>query len=700
MAGLAVILLAVAAVVAGAGAGPAFGAATPAPTPTPTTTALEPRLVTAPLANGIVVPGDSLAISVALTAAASATPATSATVSIGTDPLATREQLAQWLEAPDGARTPVTVGTAELGALAAGARTSAVVRVSADDAVLTDRVPGVYPVLTTASVADATLTAASVFVVPPGDEVSVAVIVPITAPPSANGLLTRDQLTALTGEDGELSATLAGIQGTDAIIAIDPAIPAAIRVLGSSAPASAVSWLERFDALTNSRFALQFGDADPAAQAAAGVVPPLAPTSLAAYVDPAGFRAQSAPKPAPSSSTSPDADDPPTLAELLEVDADATVFWPEQLTGEVLAALSAEGVFTVADSTQIVVGADSIPARARSDASELLVTDADLSAVLSAAAAESDGIERAATLAQASALRQLAHGATTLLVALERDPDRGAVSLRAAIDAAQASVGAVPLGLDALVAAPSVDVAVTDDVLAQARVDAVGVLLNGEQSIAQFATILADPALLTGSERAEVLQLLSLEWTGQDSAWADALAAHGAQTQETLHAVGIVPPSPIQLVAADAEIPVGIRNDLPYPVTVTLHAHSDDLRLDVAASSQVSIGPQQSVRAGLPVKARVGSGTVAVELALTGPTGVRIGSPQQLEVNVRADWESIGLVVLGILAAGFLGLGVVRTVRRVRRHPNSTGTSTTGTSTGTDAEHEGDDGRGPGEESR
>ena len=136
---------------------------------------------------------------------------------------------------------------------------------------------------------------------------------------------------------------------------------------------------------------------------------------------------------------------------------------------------------------------------------------------------------------------------------------------------------------------------------------------------------------------------------------------------------------------------MGIKNDLPYPVTVTLHARSDDLRLEVTESSEVEIGPQQSTRASLPVKARVGSGTVEVDLSLTSPTGVRIGTDQSLEVNVRADWETIGLVILSVLAAAFLAIGAIRTVRRIRRRPESGGpetaaTDTAGADTATDAD--------------
>lgn len=672
-------------VLAGAGTTDAAPAAA-ATTPSPSATASAPQLVAAPLAGGVVSPGDSLAVSIGLTAGTRPLSATRALVSIGTEPLATRADVTSWLAAPTAQRAPTLVGDASLDSAAAGERASAIVRVAADDPVLTDRAPGVYPVLTTVTTAGETLESASVFVVPSGTATGVAVIVPITAPPTGRGLLTSDELAELTGEDGALTAALTGLQGTSAIIAIDPAILAAIRVLGTAAPATARDWLARFEALPNDRFALQFGDADPAAQVAAGVIPPLAPTSLAAYIDPAGFAGDApAPTATPTGTATPAASDTgdsaglPTLDELLDVGATTAIWWPEAITDEVVTALGAEGTPTL--TTTAAISTSTPSALARTGNAGLLVADADLSAALSAAAAATDAVDRAAALAEASALEQLPTTGTTMIVALERTPSRDAVALRAAIDAAQALPGAQPLALGAVMSGEAGDVAVSDQALATARVNAIPALRDGEHLIESFASVIADPTLLTGVERAEVLQLLSLGWTGQDAAWTEALGAHATATQETLASVAILPPSPIQLVAADAEIPVGIRNDLPYPVTVTLHARSDDLRLEVAESIPIEIGPEQSTRASLPVKARVGSGTVEVDLSLTSPTGVRIGPPQSLEVNVRADWETIGLIVLAVLAAAFLAIGAVRTVRRIRRRPETEPTAAEGTET-------------------
>jgi hypothetical protein len=69
-------------------------------------------------------------------------------------------------------------------------------------------------------------------------------------------------------------------------IAIDPMIIASIRVLGTSAPTSAVEWLNRLASAGNDIFPLGYADADPSLAVQAGAPAPLAPTSLEFATDP------------------------------------------------------------------------------------------------------------------------------------------------------------------------------------------------------------------------------------------------------------------------------------------------------------------------------------------------------------------------------------------------------------------------------
>ena len=183
--------------------------------------------------------------------------------------------------------------------------------IASADPVLAGRAPGVYPLAASYQGDGGTVIATSAMIVPPDDaaDVGIGVIVPITAGALSEGLLTSEQLAELTAPDGDLTVQLDAVTGTAAILAVDPAVPAAIRVLGTSAPTTALEWLARLESIQNSRFALQFGDADVTAQLQAGLPQPLAPSSLITYMSPSDF---AAPTPTPTATPVPTTPGTPT----------------------------------------------------------------------------------------------------------------------------------------------------------------------------------------------------------------------------------------------------------------------------------------------------------------------------------------------------------------------------------------------------
>src|SRR5690606_23046974 len=61
-----------------------------------------------------------------------------------------------------------------------------------------------------------------------------------------------------------------------------------------------------------------------------------------------------------------------------------------------------------------------------------------------------------------------------------------------------------------------------------------------------------------------------------------------------------------------------------------------------------------------------GNVTVEVELVSAAQPQVRVAEPQEFVVRVRADWESVGTVVVAVLLGIALVAGIWRTVRRGR----------------------------------
>ncbi|MFK3677331.1 DUF6049 family protein [Microbacterium sp. NPDC090218] len=603
-------------------------------------------------------------------------------VELSRTPLTDDAALSSWLDDGEAPGDFATIGADDTEPIDAGA--SATTTIFVPEATLGELAPGVYPLraeLTGATTGngdeddavEADATATSVLVVAGSPTSQIGVVVPLTATPEGGSLLTAEELTALTAPDGALTAQLDGIAGTTAVIAVDPSIPAAIRVLGTAAPESARDWLTRLDDLPNSRFALQFGDADATAQAQAGLPELLQPATFAPFLNAANFprvpetiaptdSPDATPGPTPEATESPAL---PSDEELTAIEgALPRLLWPQDALTQ--ADLDAFTGYLGEDTTTIISSSavdDRSAAHATAAGRDLLVTDAATSEVLSDVAGEARSVDRQRLLAEAAARLQFAQdrvAGAPLLIGLERDENRSSDALRDAISAAD-SIG---FELSTLRATAPVSATLTGDPDAS-RAAAVGTLLADEGTLTAFSSILADPQVLLSPERIRILRTLAVGTSA--NAFTEGVAAHQAQTSATLAAVNIPPSSTIQLLTANADLPIAVRNDLPWPVTVQLYVSPTDPRLEVKPVSETVVQANSTTRVKVPVSARVGSGEVGLRLSLYSPTGVQIQGDQSIRVAVRAEWETIGLVIFGGLTVLLIALGVIRTVRRKRR---------------------------------
>lgn len=599
---------------------------------------------------------------------------------INRTPLGDQAAVTTWVNsgsAPDAFTTLFSAPTE-----AVAARTSAETPIFVTADVLQDLPAGVYAVrvsLTGATTGtDATawdLTARSVITVRSSDAPQVSILVPITATPASGELLTADELSALTAPDGALTAQLDAVEGTTAVLAVDPAIPAAIRVLGTAAPETATAWLDRLETLPNERFALQFGDADATTQAQAGLDALLEPETLETFMDAANFPASTEETPTPpptpeggdgeEGDTEEETPELPDLAELTAIDGELEGFlWPR---GEVSESdLATFDSFMGGSATTILpssAASEATGAHAEVGGSSVLLTDTAVSTLLSAAAAETEVSVREPLLAQASASLFFADdSATGLLIGLDRDESRTADALRDVID----TVGAVPL--QALQESTAVSVSLTTQPSSE-RAAQLTTLLEDEERLGDFATILEDPQLLLAPERIRLLRVIGVGVSDAD--YESAYAEHREETTDTLNAVSLQESGPIQLFSANVSLPVWIRNDLPWPVTLRLEVRPSDPRIVIEAYTDVEALAENNTRVQIPVQSRVASGELQVRFSLTSPTGVPIGQSETTNVTVRAEWENIGLGVLGGVIAVLLVFGVVRTVRRRRRETSA-----------------------------
>ncbi|WP_341932887.1 DUF6049 family protein [Microbacterium sp. LWO14-1.2] len=626
--------------------------------------------------RGTVAPGNATTASLTVqNESTSELPAGRVTVELNRTPLGDETTLQSWLDDAETTGSFEEIGTDSTTPVDPDSSATTSIFIPAET--LADLAPGVYPLratLTGAATADIDedVTSTSVLVVSEPPAAPIAVVVPLTATPADGALLTSEELNLLTAADGALTAVLEGVSGTSAVLAVDPAIPASIRVLGSAAPAPAVEWLRRLDALPNERFALQFGDADLTTQSQAGLTAPLQPTSLAPYLDPSRFTNVATPTPTPSDGaadpTPQPADGSPQLpddATLTAVDGAVDgIVWPRSdVTDADLAAFSAylgDDAVTILSSsaTSGTVGGHSLI-----DGHSVLVTDAAASSALSKAASQNDAAVRQQFLAQASAHLSLSGRASTtapVLVGLSRDDTRSADALKETIG----SVDTPGFSLSGVLAAPAATTTLATEPDTDRGTDLQRMLAD-EAVLGEFSTILDDPQDMLSPKRMQIMRATAVGLGAK--AFDEAVADVKDATRDTLAAVDIPPASTIQLLSANADLPFSVRNDLPWPVNVLLTVSPSDPRLEVQSVTAATLQPGATTRIKVPVSARVGSGELRLGLQLSSPTGVPISQPESVRVSVRAEWETIGLVLFGALIVLLLGLGTIRTIVRRRR---------------------------------
>lgn len=715
--------------------------AAPAPSPAPEEAGVS--LAVAPASNGVVAAGGDLVLTVeVVNGGTDALAEGSLEIGIADESVSSSSELTAWLApaAPDAAAGSAedltsTIATGTTPALAPG--TSHTVQLTVPAAAI-DAGTGVHGIdaqLTVGGTGSGTVAAAarSTIVVDDGSLASggvadVTVIAPITSVASTTGLIQPAALEAFTNDSGLLTRELDAVVGRPVTIAVDPRIIVSIRALGSTAPASAVDWLERLAAAPNPIIPLTFGDSDLSGEHQAGAAAVLTPTSFAYALDAADFAeaddvlepeptataegadtgttdSTSSPVPTaeptaepteePTDNPQPAEPQVPTLEQLLAWDYTSTaVAWPR--AGSVVAAdlpwFAASGLTTtILDSEQLVAADDgaageALPAVVSAGDQTALVSEHTVSAALQSALAASNDTARAEALAELSSALALTvtdagdgagdvptASARPVLAVLDRT-SLDQAQLGQALDALQSLPWATTAPLQGLLdTAPTTAVTVIDAPQPEDRVASIARLLGSSQAVDSFSSVLSEPALLSGSDRADLLALLSNSWITNTGGWNVAVDSSVEASATTLGSVQVVEGSNINLLSNQAALPITLSNELPYPVTVVVQVTPSNGRL-VVDENRTEVTIEASSRRGtqVPVTA-VANGSVTLTIQLLSPSGVLISAPSPVRVNVSAEWETLGTVSVAALAVVVFGIGLVRVILRRRKAARTAG---------------------------
>lgn len=643
-------------------------------------------LVAAPAFAGMLRPGQPLLVSGTVTnVTGQSLDAGTATVRISPSRMTTRSSVDHWLADDRSGTESLTggsLGEMKVGALGAGQSRPFSITVPASSLTFMDGPSGVFP-LEVQLATDQVLLAVQRSVVswsPDGQvpRVNLAVVAPLDPPPSSSGLLDAEALDLLTSPGGSLYEQLDTALLHTVAIGVDPMIVASIRLLGDSAPQAAREWLERVEQAPNDVFLLGYADADQLLLHRAGVASPL---------DPISFPEQQDVAPAPEETTSPNggdtapaADSDPTPASLMALRTSIDgLAWPASpLASEddldFLAVGGAQRILV--PSSQITRGSLATP-NVRVGSHRVTVLDDRLSALLDAAsnaATESEWARAAAALTATLAVTASQDSGATVVAAFGRVPAPNSRRVGATLSAVEALPWVSSVSLRSALLMSPVDGSIgelgsdADDAAPDEldRVPLMKSLLQSELALSQFSSVADDPTLVTGPERLRLLALASATWATEFSPWSDAVRTHLAENTELLASVHLPDSSSITLLQEKGNLPIAVRNELDFPVTVFVTVQPERAILNVTDKRvKLVIEANSQAKASIPVES-IANGEVLTTVSLSSPTGVAISRPTTVVLNVQAGWETTATVVLAVIVILLFGAGIWRTVLRRR----------------------------------
>lgn len=505
--------------------------------------------------------------------------------------------------------------------------------------------------------------------------VQLAVIVPITLPSEITQLPTAAELGDITASGGPLDRLLSAAEQTHATLAIDPRLIVAIRGHGENAPDSATELLQRLESTTLPSFLLQFNDADLSTQAALGYTIPLQPLGFTELTSSGVF-----------------ASAPPSDAELVSwTETAGKIAWPAAgaLTPETVKLAGNAGHTKIISDSSAVIAADGPRGTLTVDDApfEVLVANsviAEAAAKLSSASTTLDAQSGAAELATLLAVAggTAVGGSASTLITLDRatlanvsNPEAVLQTLTSLdwaqfVTTDQLLSGTVSLADGGAVTSGGGESGSTSDAeetdWRSDRLAQLQEVFAKAPEINTRAGVLEQPELLNAAWQLEQLQLLNAGAAVSESAHEEALAHTNDWLQQMLHGIKLVSADRTQLIGTSSQIPLQIKNSMPYRATVKIHLALGSSALLPAQTDfeTVSLQPSGTTTVLVPVQSRIASGTANIVIDITDTSGEIPITTKTLTILITSFVESVSIIVVSAAAVLFIGFGIVRSARR------------------------------------
>jgi len=612
--------------------------------------------------------------------------ATSVSVTAIDTDVTTVGSLERWL-ATDTAARGVELGSRLISSLAAGQRTTVSVSVDMARAGWTDTW-GARALLVTVDGDGEALARQHTALVYAGGiapaPATLAVVVPVVAPDQPGQIIDAAALSTLVSSGGALSAVAAQTRNTFATLAIDPRIPVSLIANGAG-DGRGVEWWQALVADQRQAFFTAYGDADLAGQIQAGATQLLTAGSRDASSDvelalasltpvaatSASTNTPSATKTVPNATATPGPTSSPAAPVVNEwTPSTAGMAWPlsDSVDSSALAAMSRGGFTSVLLSSGNAGDGWGSVTSARVEGLSALISNDGLSSALGRAAGATTDDQWGAGMADAVLrLSAFATDPTTqhaTVATLSRSDGAGTVTnLNRTLAALQEFSWVRPQGISEVAAIPAVDTALVSKSEAPDRLEVIAQLLQRNDAVSSFATIAEEPDVVTNPSARALMVGLAAGLNGSAS-WPVRVDETLAGMNQVLNSVRVSTDSDINMIGSSATLPISVENGLATPVTVVVMADPRNNSVAVGEPVTVKVESRAQAVARFSAEARVSNGTVLVDTWLTSASGLPVGVVRTLTINVRADWEAVGLIIFGLVFAGLVVAGVIRTVKR------------------------------------
>lgn len=509
-----------------------------------------------------------------------------------------------------------------------------------------------------------------------------ASIIPLVYPAGETPPTTPDAVDTELQEQRAMQRILPAAEMAGSLVAVDPRLVAYVRTLGASASADARDLTDLLTSGSLETFALEYGDADPLMTSILSPDAGLEPTGLsflARFFTSLTEQVESDlahPRVDPEAGSLTDGSVPPSLETALEWETGLSGFaWPAQ--GSV--STEAIDILTEAGYAQIVLGGADATGAAKGN-------------LQGATVYHSEGAleEPARNLLLANTDYELASARATLaavtaLLGNDQDPevpaqallavDRDLADLAESLEPLMAEFASLPwvrfiptselqLGTVQLVEEHNVEPAV----------EALRHITEGEADVVEYARVLDEPQLLIDYQRDRVAQALSVQGSVSNTeadvlAIDERVAVHLAGDAALMEGVHIVATEQTRLLGSTSNIPLQLRNTLPFDAKVvgTISTGNAALIVQNPRLEATTIPAESTINHIVTVRSRVSSGEVDLSVRLRD---VHVGEDvdhARMHVTLSGTTETIALGTLSVIVIGLFVGGIWRSLARTKR---------------------------------